>query len=217
MRQYPQCLFMDIKVQFDQIQLSVVACNCIATMDRHYTTEVRDALYIYISETNTTFTVPSTLAITEDHGGETVSHVNTIIALFIGIFGILDNGLVLIVILSSKSMRGTITNILIINQAIIDLVTCFFLAVNPPTVDYSVPYSGALGEVYCRVWLSNYLWQGPCVASTCSLILITIERYSAIVDVRVTYITKLAILGDREPSGYSQLQPSVLFLSLGAT
>ena len=38
-----------------------------------------------------------------------------------------------------------------------------------------------------------------------------------IVDVRVAYIRKLAILGNREPPGYSQLQPSVLFLSLGAT
>ena len=36
-----------------------------------------------------------------------------------------------------------------------------------------------------------------------------------IVDVRVAYIRKLAILGDREPPGYSQLQPSILFLSLG--
>ena len=38
-----------------------------------------------------------------------------------------------------------------------------------------------------------------------------------IVDVGVAYIGKLAILGDREPPGYSQLQPSIVFLSLGAT
>ena len=37
-----------------------------------------------------------------------------------------------------------------------------------------------------------------------------------IVDVRVASIRKLAILGNREPLGYSQLQPSTVFLSLGA-
>ncbi|XP_072020339.1 alpha-1B adrenergic receptor-like [Amphiura filiformis] len=98
----------------------------------------------------------------------------------IGLFGILGNGLVCLVIYRVKEMHS-LTNGLICNQAAIDFLSCLFMLLhsnipNPP----SVP-SGLAGKLYCQLWIAPVMLFSLLVASTFSLISITLERYVAIV------------------------------------
>ncbi len=101
--------------------------------------------------------------------------------IFIGIMGMIDNGFVVAIMLSSKTMRATLTNILIVNQSVIDFVTSFFVMVNSPTVDFTTSMTGLAGEIYCRFWLTNHFVWSLFYSSSFSLILITIERYMEVV------------------------------------
>lgn len=130
----------------------------------------------------TVLTGISDMPVLGDHGsGSVVVGATAIIYIVIGILGIFDNGLVVVTILSSKSMRGKVCNMLILNQTILDLAASMFLVVNCPPIAAQSSPAGILGEIYCRLWVSNYfLWVSLC-GSTFNLVAITIERYFEVV------------------------------------
>ncbi|XP_006812231.1 galanin receptor type 1-like [Saccoglossus kowalevskii] len=99
---------------------------------------------------------------------------------FIGAIGIIGNGTVCFVIVKVKSMR-TATNILILNQSILDLTISlvFVLSYLGPTID---PLSDTFREtVFCKFWLSLYPLWSLFDSSSLNLVAITFERYFAIV------------------------------------
>jgi hypothetical protein len=104
-----------------------------------------------------------------------------VIFMCIGIVGLIDNCFALVVILSSKKMRQKVNNKLIINQSAIDAVASVFLIVHPPGLpNYQSP-PGVAGELWCRLWVTNFFIWSCMSASTFNLIGITIERYMEIV------------------------------------
>ncbi|XP_054767561.2 cholecystokinin receptor-like [Lytechinus pictus] len=103
----------------------------------------------------------------------------TIYAL-LGSLGILGNGLVLVVMTTVKELRTT-TNTFIVNQSIVDLVTSillFLMFIAPPL---PLPESEPVAKLICAVWNSKYIFWGMSIASTFNLILLTLERYFAVV------------------------------------
>ncbi len=123
--------------------------------------------------------------------------LNEIFYVLIGLFGILGNGFVVTVMLYNKCMRSKVTNILIINQSVIDGVTCIFLVVNMPTRIYKMVASGMPGYLHCVVWMSNLSWSCTAFSSTLGLMVITLERYMATVYAMQykVYFTKNMALG----------------------
>ncbi len=105
----------------------------------------------------------------------------TTVYIIIGIFGILGNGFVVLVILKSKSMKKELCNVLIIHQSAIDLLTSLFLVVNYPTVNDTAHLSGIQGQFYCRVWVTKLLFWCSISCSTYNLVAITFDRYASIV------------------------------------
>ena len=77
-------------------------------------------------------------------------------------------------------MRKKVTNILIINLSITDFTVSLFYVINPPPLDFTIHYPGILGEVICKLWMTNLTYWIPTVGSVFSLFAITIERYLAI-------------------------------------
>ncbi|XP_070581993.1 tachykinin-like peptides receptor 86C [Ptychodera flava] len=102
--------------------------------------------------------------------------------LVMGIVGTIGNTIVLVVILSTRKLR-TLTNYLLMNLAVADLLTSFQLVTTRyPTKAFvlTVP-DGAAGELYCRLYFSAVFFWVSIKASTFNLILVTFERYFAIV------------------------------------
>ncbi|XP_038047518.1 cholecystokinin receptor type A-like [Patiria miniata] len=99
---------------------------------------------------------------------------------FIGIFGILGNGLVCVVIGKVSAMQ-TRTNAFIFHQAVVDFLgsTIILLTSEVPLPD-PLP-DDSLGRFLCLVWLSNFLLFILFVISTFNLLSLTLERYFAIV------------------------------------
>ena len=98
----------------------------------------------------------------------------------IGIFGILGNGLVCFVIYRVKDMHS-LTNTLIFNQAVIDFISCLFMLVHSNVPNPSSIPQGLAGKFYCQLWNAPVLLFCLLVASTFNLIVITLERYFAII------------------------------------
>ena len=97
-----------------------------------------------------------------------------------GIFGIVGNSLVLLVIALVDDIRG-VTNLFIANQSLIDLSSSVVLIAN-----YVIPLpklpSGrpTLAQFLCRVWYTKYPFWSLIVASSLNLTLMTLERYFAV-------------------------------------
>ena len=102
-----------------------------------------------------------------------------IMYIIVGIIGFLDNLLVVVVIATSRSMRKRRTNWLLINQSVIDMLTGGILAGQAYTP--TIRISGMAAILYCKLWDSaHFLWVFA-ITSTYNLIIITLERYLAIV------------------------------------
>ncbi|XP_022086684.1 cholecystokinin receptor type A-like [Acanthaster planci] len=102
-----------------------------------------------------------------------------IIYTIIGLLGIVGNSLVIYLVYRVPSLRS-VTNVLICNQAIIDLTSsvffvCLYLLPKP-----SLPESAVAASVLCKLWLSDWPLWGFSVSSTVNLVLLTMERYFAI-------------------------------------
>ncbi|XP_072163963.1 neuropeptides B/W receptor type 2-like [Diadema setosum] len=96
-----------------------------------------------------------------------------------GVFGIIDNGIVLIVIARTKALRDA-TNLLIANQSLIDLLASaflLFLQVVPASIPSGKPRAA---DFVCEFWMSWYPFWALITASGGNLIVITIERFYAV-------------------------------------
>ena len=99
----------------------------------------------------------------------------------IAALGILGNLIVIVVISKSSNMRKSFTNILILNQSSIDFMASMFSMISTMTRSPVSNLSGISGEIYCRFWLSDLpLWTSV-ISSSYALIVLTVERYVAIV------------------------------------
>lgn len=101
----------------------------------------------------------------------------TVISLLL-IADLVGNGLVILVILSSRPMK-TPMNYLLINLALADIMVAIFMAPSFVMSDFTHP-DGATGDLLCKtVTGSNLAWVGG-FASVLSLVFIAVERYYAV-------------------------------------
>ncbi|XP_022081707.1 somatostatin receptor type 5-like [Acanthaster planci] len=103
-----------------------------------------------------------------------------IIKTIIGLLGVFNNGLVIVVIAKVEFMHSK-TNAFIFHQAVIDFFgsLLLFLQSNIPN-PAPVPETTA-GQLLCRVWIGDALLWLLFVTSTFNLLGLTVERYVAIV------------------------------------
>ncbi|XP_070532904.1 allatostatin-A receptor-like [Ptychodera flava] len=102
--------------------------------------------------------------------------------LAMGVIGLIGNFLVILVVWLTPALRTT-TNYLIVNLAVADLLTSTLLIVNKyPTQAFNLPVPGGLaGEIYCRLYYNGEFFWVTIRASTFGLLLVTLERYLALV------------------------------------
>ena len=98
----------------------------------------------------------------------------------IGLFGIVGNSLICLVIYRVRALQN-LTNALICHQAVIDLISCLFMLLhsNIPNPD-KIP-SGLSGRLFCQLWDAPVAYFTLMVASTLNLMIVTLERYFAII------------------------------------
>ncbi|PIK46220.1 putative cholecystokinin receptor type A-like [Apostichopus japonicus] len=109
--------------------------------------------------------------------------VLNIVYLTFGILGIAGNTLVLVVMIRVRSLRSK-TIYFIINQSIIDLVSsiCLIVTFNFTTkIDFSDWKNETWANFVCRFGESRYIFWSLLSCSTCNLIVLTLERYVAVV------------------------------------
>ena len=101
----------------------------------------------------------------------------------IGSLGLLGNSLVIVVIFKYTTMRRSLTNLLIINQSTIDMVTSAILLTSYASryENNNIIPSGTVGEIICRLWTSNCLLWGFFTSSTYNLVALSLERYAKVV------------------------------------
>ncbi|XP_070569888.1 allatostatin-A receptor-like [Ptychodera flava] len=102
--------------------------------------------------------------------------------LTMGVIGTIGNFLVVLVVWLTPSMRTT-TNFLIVNLAAADLLTSALMIANKyPTnaFDLHVP-EGLAGELFCRLYYNGDFFWISIRESTFGLLLVTLERYLALV------------------------------------
>ena len=99
----------------------------------------------------------------------------------IAALGILGNMIVIIVILKSLTMSKTFTNMLILNQSCVDFITSLLVILTTTTRTPMTELSGITGDVVCKMWLSDLPLWTLLSCSSYALIVLTIERYVAIV------------------------------------
>ncbi len=104
-----------------------------------------------------------------------------IMYILIGVFGILSNSFVILVITKSKAMRKGLTNKMIVNQSAIDISASILMVAEANVRFDTSGLSGLSDSLYCKLWISKvFLWSLFC-ASTYNLVIISIERYYEIV------------------------------------
>ena len=100
----------------------------------------------------------------------------------IGVLGFLTNFLVLYVMWKTPRLYNETLNLMITNQAILDMLAAIALIIYAHTVKDSTILGDDLKyQVYCRLWMSCAVIWGLLYASTNNLIVITIERYLNVV------------------------------------
>ncbi len=102
--------------------------------------------------------------------------------LTIGALGLAGNSLVLVVIAFHRPMRKRLSNLYIGSQSTIDLLVSLFLILTTVYQDKEGRVlSGTSGQAYCRLWLTKMPLWGLLVSSTYNLVVLTVERYLAVV------------------------------------
>ncbi|XP_038050059.1 allatostatin-A receptor-like [Patiria miniata] len=102
-----------------------------------------------------------------------------IVRTIVGCLGILGNGLVCLVIAKVPVMR-TITNAFIFNQAVIDFLASLCLIIKSNCFP-TMPSEPTLAVLYCYIWESGYYLWVFFLASSFNLMVLTSERFVAIV------------------------------------
>ncbi|XP_038068298.1 neuropeptide Y receptor type 6-like [Patiria miniata] len=106
-----------------------------------------------------------------------------VIYAFIGGIGMVGNGLVCLIFTVRRQAFGSVTNLLILNQSMIDLVDSvlfLILRFGPQFSSLSGANGSVWSELVCRLWFSEYIMWSLFIASTVNLLFVTLERYFAI-------------------------------------
>ena len=105
-----------------------------------------------------------------------IPEIILIVYYIIGAVGVLNNDLVIVIILRSRQLRQYSTNIVIVNQSVIDGLASLFLIV------FSVPYtySGVPSLMLCKFWLNRMPMWCLLITSTFNILCLTLDRYLAI-------------------------------------
>ena len=130
---------------------------------------------------STDYTGGLTILITMNH--RTVTE--HILILFIVIIGLIGNALLIIVLIKNSALRKQASNVLILNQSIIDLLAALSLGITciiGVLYDYgliNVPLneSSFFSRIWCTCFLNHDITRPFFYAWTLSLICITVERY----------------------------------------
>ncbi len=121
----------------------------------------------------------------DESGASAVSTVSLdallIIYCFIGVIGFLGNSFVMGVLLSGATVRKKITNIYLINQAVIDALSCLLVMTFSLTATDGANMSGLADDLLCRLWLTRFPIWSMVMNSTYGLIALTLDRYFRIV------------------------------------
>ena len=104
-----------------------------------------------------------------------------IFILIIAAVGLLANATVLSIFASNKDARKKTTNILIMNQLTLDMLSCALLTTSHSIQLASGYLSGLWGTINCFLFISDTVPFITLVGSFASLVLITFERYVKIV------------------------------------
>ncbi|XP_071940996.1 galanin receptor type 2-like [Antedon mediterranea] len=99
--------------------------------------------------------------------------------IIIGIIGILGNTLVLYVLRSVRSLQ-TNTNVLILNQSIIDLCTCVVFLMYYMSSPLVFDNTSTTTSIFCFFWESGYMYWSLSFASTANLICLNLQRYVSV-------------------------------------
>ena len=97
------------------------------------------------------------------------------------VLGIVGNFLVICIIAKSTILLKMYTNILIMNQSIVDLLASLLILVTKVLMEPRRDLTGIAGELYCRLWGSHFLLWSLLISSSYSLMALTFERYVSIV------------------------------------
>ena len=92
----------------------------------------------------------------------------------IGVIGMIDNGIIIVVMLAFQYLRRRLANIIIVNQSIIDGLASFFLIV------VIVPYVGVPSPIVCKVWLNRLPLWCLLISSTYNILCLALDRHLAI-------------------------------------
>ena len=95
--------------------------------------------------------------------------------------GMLGNFIVVCVILRPRKLRATITNVLIVNQSLIDFWAAFFIVTTSVIRDLPSNADQRAQDIFCRLWKTNLPIWGFFVSSTYNLVTVTFDRYVALV------------------------------------
>ena len=115
----------------------------------------------------------------------------------IGCLGILGNSTVCTVFLLRRKAFSSVTNMLILNQSIIDLLDSIIFLILRFGPEKHLPVN-TLGEFLCRFWYNEYVLWSLFVASTVNLVFVSLERYFAIchsVKYRTLFSAKVPRIG----------------------
>lgn len=106
-----------------------------------------------------------------------------IIYLTIGLFGFFSNIFVVVVIFHHKPMHKQLTNILIMNQSIMDATVAFFLFFTSLFEDDKAhkTQGRSRDEALCRIWYTKLPMWAVLIASTYGIAAMTFERFLAVV------------------------------------
>ena len=124
---------------------------------------------------NTTFSQRKSTGNLDVIDGFRWSYTLPIIVIFV-LFGIGDNGFVIAVIAGETSLRNKATNLLLMNQSIVDALVCLFILLSH-VIEYSNQnLSGVHGFMVCYLWRAGIPLFTFVQISTLNLVLINVER-----------------------------------------
>ena len=112
-------------------------------------------------------------------GGNFQSTTLKVVYAIIGTLALVGNGLVCVIFLTQRKSFRSVTNILILNQTIIDLFNAFIFLILRLSPSINELPQTLLGDVICRLWVSEYIMWSLFIASTMNLVLMSLERYFA--------------------------------------
>lgn len=112
---------------------------------------------------------------------EKVDEFMNILYVIVSVLGVLGNGTVIFVMMHSRDLRRRPSNVLVINQSVIDF--CSSLLIAPSYyLNTSINMNQSLASsLWCKLWLARPIKWGCIHASSYGLVCLSFERFLALV------------------------------------